>query len=303
MGKPITWLKGSRGLNNRIHPLRVEVDPETGIQDLAIAYNVDHDATGRISRRRGWEATETTVACHSLWSDGTVCLFVTGDALCTLASDFSYTAIRQVTEGARVSYAKVADKVYYANGSENGFVRNNLSYSWDLPANIVGPDTSRVFSAPPIGTILCFFAGRMYIVDGRVTWYSEPLGIHMFDPARNYIAFESNVRMFRAVKEGIFVGTEVDTIFLRGNNPQEFIFEKIATYPVVEGTDVDVDSSKIGDGSLRGIAAMWTSTEGICLGTPKGEIINLTERRLVYPNARYGAGLYLRDRYLSTLEP
>jgi hypothetical protein len=303
MGKPITWLKGSRGLNNRIHPLRVTVDPETGIQDLAIAYNIDHDATGRISRRRGWEATAITASCHSLWCDGIDCLFVTGDALCVLGSDFTYNLIRQVTEDARMSYARVENRVYYANGSEVGFVMNGLSYSWELPPIIPGPSTERVFTGPPIGSLLAYYRGRMYVVSGRVAWYSEPFGIHLFDPPRNFVAFESGVRMIRPVKEGIFIGTDTNTLFLRGTEPKEFMYEKIATYPPIEGTDVEIDASKVGDGSIRGIAVVWTSEEGICLGTEEGKMINLTERRLVYPKSIRGAGLYLGDRYLSVLEP
>jgi hypothetical protein len=303
MGKPITWLKGSRGLNNKVDPLRVEIDPETGIQDLAIAYNVDHDPSGRISRRRGWEATSITVECHSLWCDGIDCLFVTGGALCILGSDFSYTPIRNVTAGAKMSYVRVENKVYYTNGTEMGFVLGGASYNWGLPPDVPGPDTKKEFFPPPVGNKLAYHGGRMYIVQGRVAWYSEPFGVHVFDLARGYVALESNIRMFRPVKDGVFVGTETSIVFLRGTSPREFLYEKLATYPVIEGTDVEIDASKIGDGSVRGLAAMWTSSEGICLGTSTGDMVNLTERRLVYPKANHGAAAYLGDRYLSVLEP
>jgi hypothetical protein len=303
MTKPVVWLRGSRGLNNATDPLRVQADPDTGIQDLAIAYNVDHDMSGRISRRRGWAVTDITDSCHSLWSDGVDCLFVTGDALCVLGSDFTYNQIRQVTEGAKMHYARMENRIYYANGHEVGFVANGLSYVWDKPAAVPGPTTKREFTGPPIGTILAYFKGRMYVVNGRVAWYSEPYGVHLFDPARSYLAFEGDLTMFIPVKEGIFASTETNTYFLRGTEPKEFTHEKIATYPAIKGTDTEVDGSRVGDGSAMGLAVMWTSTEGICLGTPRGEMINLTERKLVYPRARYGAGLYLGDRYLSILEP
>lgn len=303
MGKPILWLKGSRGLNNKVDPLRVRSDPETGVQDLAIAYNVDHDESGRISRRRGWETTPITSSCHSLWSDGIDCLFVTGNALCVLGPDFTYTSIRNVTVNARMSYARVANKVYYCNGHERGFVLAGVSYSWDLATEVHGPSSPRQWQDPPTGELLCYFRGRMYVIKGRVAWYSEPFGVHLFDPGRNYLAFESDITMFAGVKEGVFVGTETDVTLLRGRRPAEFLYERATTFGVVPGTVTNIDLSRIGDGSMKGIGVMWTSPEGICLGTAEGEVLNLTERRLTYPRARYGAGLYLGDRYVSTLEP
>lgn len=303
MGRPITWLKGSKGLNNRIDPLRLPFDPDTGIQDLAVAVNVDLDHTGRISRRKGWAATDMVDPCHSLFSHGVTVLFVTGTSLCVLGTDYTYTVVRTVQEGARMSYVPVGDRIFYANGTEVGYIRGNVSYAWSKPTDLPGPRTLKQYSDPPVGYLLAYYKGRMYVVQGDIVWYSESFGINLFNLARNFINFESHLRMFHPVRKGIWLGTHFDTYFLEGDTPQDFNLHKVATYAPIFGTDVDVDGSRIADGRHKGIAVMWTSTEGICMGTSEGEFINLTERRLTYPESFEGAGLYDGFKYVSVLEP
>jgi hypothetical protein len=161
------------GLNILVDPVRIAFDPDSGVQDLAVAYNVDHDRTGRVSRRKGFAQTDRTEDVHSLWCDGGECFFVSGTSLCVLGSDYTYKTIATVTAGARVSYLQFGKRAYWMNGFEKGYVEESVAYSWDKGA-YVGPDTQREFSGPPIGTIIRYRAGRAYIVQGPVIWYSEP---------------------------------------------------------------------------------------------------------------------------------
>jgi len=303
MSKPVVWLRGAKGLNNRVDPLRLEFDPDTGLQDLAVAVNVDIDHTGRISRRRGWEATDITDPCHSLFAHGTTALFVTGTNLCVLGTDFSYAAIRTVTAGARMSYAVLNDRIFYGNGFETGYVRAGVSYAWSMPSSVPGVRSLKEYSDPPVGHLLAYYKGRMYVVQGDIVWYSESFGINLFNRARNYLAFDSHLRMFHPVRRGIWMGTHFETYFLEGDTPKNFTLHRVATYPPIFGTDVDIDSSRVGRGEYKGIGVIWTSSEGICLGTSEGEFINLTERRLTYPNALEGTGIYNGFKYISVLEP
>lgn len=302
MARTVTMFRGSTGLNTEIDPVRLPFDPRTGIQDLAVAYNVDHDDTGRISRRKGFAATIRTEDIHSLFCDGGECLFVTGNALCVLHADYTYTAIRNVTIGARMRCVQVDDQIYYTNGHETGRVKNSLSYSW-MKGTYIGPDTTRQYSDPPIGSILEHFNGRIYVVQGKTVWHSEPFNHDAFDLARNYFDFGSNVTMFRAVSSGIWVSTERNTYFLAGGVPQEFIRTMVANYGAVEGTDDRVVGAKLGSGEMAGVGIIWTSTKGICFGSADGQFVNSTESKLSYPYARYGTGLCLGKRYVALLEP
>jgi hypothetical protein len=132
MATPITVFSGSTGLNTKLDPTRVRFDREAGISDLAVAYNIDHDASGRISRRKGYSATAVLSAVHSLWAatETGPCFFVTGTSLCELHTDYSYTALATVTAGARVRYAQLANKTFWLNGFEKGLIQYSTAESW-----------------------------------------------------------------------------------------------------------------------------------------------------------------------------
>ena len=288
-------LKGSTGLNNKVDPVRLRWNSETGIQELAKAKNVDIDDSGRISRRKGYSKVLDVSDCHSIYNTGDYCVFVHAGALATLERDYSYTNIRNVTVGAKVSYAQVGDKIYYCNGYENGYVKDRVSYSW-IGEEYVGPTTTKVFSPPPIGHLLELFSGRIYIAVGDDLWYTEPFSYSWVNLAENFIPFSSKIRMVQGVKDGLWISDSYKTYFLKGTNPKEMGFEIIANYPAIEGTDskaFDLGEEK---------AIVWTSTEGICVGASGGQFKNITRGKLWYPDSNVGAGFINDGKYLSILQ-
>jgi len=309
VAKPLIWFTGANGLNNRVDPVRLPFNPETGVQDLATAYNVHFDNTGRPSRRKGYTVTNLQASSHSLFCEGGDCLFVTGNALSVLGTDFSSIPIRNVAEGLRMRYAQVGSKVYYCNGVQNGYVKGGISFAWSKPATVYNQETTRQYSQAPVGSLLSYYNGRMYIGQGDTIWFSEPFGVRLYDLSRSFIHLPGTIVMLRAVESGLFVSDNISVYFFKGDHPEEFKQTEVATYPAIRGTDIKIDASVVGEPTIfeharfSGIAAMWTSAEGICLGLPDGSFQNLTERRLTYPFSHEGAALYTRDRYIATLEP
>jgi hypothetical protein len=303
MSKPITIFTGANGLVTKVDPARLKFDPKTGVQDLAVAVNVDIDPTGRIGRRKGFAATARTENIHSLWCEGGACLFVTGTSLCELFSDYRHAVIVTVTQGAAVSYFQLKNRSYWMNGFEKGFIENQVNNSWGK-GTYVGPATTRQFSDPPLGHMIAYGFGYVFIAQGPTIWYSEPFNVNAFDLSRNYLPFEDRVAMLRPLPAGgVWVSTGKETHFLPGMNPRETGPMKIADYPAIEGTDALIDLSKVGSGEMSGIGVIWTSTNGICVGTSEGQMLNLTQRRIDYPRSIFGAGICFDDRYVTTLEP
>jgi hypothetical protein len=227
---------------------------------------------------------------------------VSGEALYIMEPDYTVSGIRNLTVSTRMSYAKVGTDIYYCNGTEKGIVRDRVSYGWTA-ADYVGPDTTKTFSNPPTGHLLEVYNGVMLIGQDNVLWYSEPYAYSQFDLAKNYMQYNDRLVMIKAVQDGIFVSTEKETFACSGKTVKELLQVKVADYPAIEGTVVTVNASRIGDGSMVGLAAMWASTEGICFGGPGGHFRNFTERRLEYPFARYGAGLFRDGKYICLLKP
>lgn len=302
MSKPLSLFKGTTGINNKVDPARLRYDPEAGMKDLASGVNVDIDSTGRISRRKGF-TSKLAKSAHSIFGCDGYALFVSGDALCVLNPDYTWSAIRNVAVGARMSYVQVGNDTYYGNGYEVGIVRNKVSYAWNASNDYVGPTTTKVFSDPPLGHLLEIYNGRMLIAKDEVLWYSEPFAYGWFNLASNYIQFADRLVMVKAVKGAVFVGTEKSTFLHKGSDIKGTEQEVIAAYPPIEGTAVTVNASRVGDGSLEGSGAVWASSKGICFGGPDGYFKNFTNRKLNYPAARYGAGLYMDGKYICLLKP
>ena len=104
------------------------------------------------------------------------------------------------------------------------------------------------------------------------------------------------------VPDGLFVSDQDSTYFIKGRNPKEAEVIEVADYSVIKGTEVKVPSYRILDGRFVGTTYLWCSKRGVCLGSAGGQFINLTDTRLVLPDARRGAGLYRDGYYICLLE-
>lgn len=307
--KPITLFKGTVGLNNVVDPTRLKFDPESAMCELASAYNVDIDVSGRVSRRKGLTATTQTTACHSMWSSGNLCYYVAGTSLYRLNPDYSRTGLRSgLTAGAKMSFVRVASTTYYTNGFENGRIKGDVSYTW-VALPYVGPVTTKLFSSPPVGHLLEFHSSRVYIATDFGLVYSEPFAYSWFDLHGNIVSLRSKPRMLRAVKEGLFVGLDDGVIFLQGKNPKEFEYNVVSDSPVVTGTDVNVSGDRFGKNDKISLtvntsinAVMWTAQDGIYLGQATGEVKNLTKDKITYSSSQKGCAVFKDNKYITLMQ-
>jgi len=306
MATPITLFTGTSGLNTVEDPVRIAFDPEVGVTDLSIAVNIDIDDTGRISRRKGLRELKNG-EFHSVFCDRGDCFTIeerTSDAaLKQIATDYSLTGLRSgLTKDKRMSFAQVGKATYYSNGIENGVIEDSISIPWPVQSH-VGAETSRSFSSAPVGTHLTHFAGRMWIIDGPMLWYSEPFAYGKFDLSRNFFWFGSDLRMVKSVSTGLFVSDSTAIYFLQGTNPKEMHQDEIFSSPAHEWSDAIglVDGNDLGIPEF-GLCAIWSSDKGLCLGVKDGSVHNLTVDKLIYPSGTKGASLINGSKIINTVE-
>lgn len=307
--KLISIFSGSSGLNTKVDPGRIVFNPETGISALAACVDCEIDDSGRIERRRGFTATARTESWHSLYSCGSYAVGVTGDALCIIEPDMSYLPIRNVHGGARMSMIRDTDGaqgvIYYCNGYENGRIMSKVSHSWPV-GSYVGPETIKTFYPAPMGHLLEIRNSRMFIAEGNFLWYSEPCSYSLFRLASDFFGFQSRLRMVQAVAGGIWLSDSEAIYFLGGNIAPTGLEmptqTKQADCPAIEGTATKVPASRIGLDGLAGIVVVFATTEGVCVGTADGQLINLTERKIDFPGGLSGAGLYRDGKYTVTIK-
>jgi hypothetical protein len=288
------------GLNNVVDPVRLAFDYRTGVVELAQAINVDIDRSGRVSRRLG-RTERSSIAASCAWAHGEVCLFVSSTSLMQMKSDFSTVTLRTgLTLGARMRYAPVADRVYYTNGHELGYVRNRTSFTWSKGNYVPPGDTSRQISDPPVGHVLGWFAGRVVIAKENVLFASEPSFYGAFDLHRGVRPVPSRVTMIQGAPGGLWVGTTTQVLFFRGTQWGKLRREVKANYGVLPGSDALCQGEKRG---VAGRSVMFTTPQGICAGEEDGGFTNLTYNKLTFPTGRYASAAVVGDRYILLIEP
>lgn len=297
--KKVPIFTGTSGLNNLVDPARVEYDPRTGVGDLVRAVNVKIGPSGDIRLREGFVLRLSQTLSHSLWSDGVNCFFVSGDSLYRLNRDYSKTGIRSgLTVGKRMSFVSVAGVIYYTNGMECGFIVENTSYPW-VAGTYTGYANIHKFSNPPVGSLLEVFSSRMYIADGSTLWFSEPFAYSWFDMSKNFIMFPDNIRFIKGVEDALYVGSDSGVDILFGMSPKQFMFKKVSFEAPVEGTDYKFDGSQLAKG-VPGTCVSWVGKDGVWVGMSGGNAANLTTKKLVLPEARFGSCV-VKDKYMYIL--
>jgi len=163
------------------------------------------------------------------------------------------------------------------------------------------PLVTQFLSAPPAGDFIGYYGGVMMVAKGARLYPSEPYAPELFD-LRKAVPFSSSVTMIAPVKEGVWVGTNDQIIWLAGNTPEAWTHRVVAEYGAIPGTLTFGDGELFGDGSLAGDPiAFFATKRGLCAGRPNGTITNLTQHRFAYPIQPKGAAIVRRHRGIAQL--
>lgn len=300
--------RGTVGLDTRSRPEDLAYDPESGVTALAKAVNVKIERTGdgrgRISRVHGY--TEHTAGqFHSGFRDGGDAFVGRGTALYQFRRDKTLQGVRSGMTGERIAYAQHGDETYYGNGAQNGVIRDGVSYTWPT-GTYLGPETTEHFDSAPVAKHLAIYSGRMFISPGderNVLYASEPFQFGLFNKARRHWKFGSSILMIAPVKTGLFISDEHKTYFMAETAPGVFDLDERAGYPAFEWSLLHgkVDGQRLGLES-NAQCRVWIGKEGLCLGTPDGQVINMTRKRIAAPSCGgYGATVLIGQNVIHSV--
>lgn len=136
--------------------------------------------------------------------------------------------------------------------------------------------------APPPGSIIRQYKGRMYIADGKVMWHSEPFAFSHFRLAANFTQFEHDVAVMEAVDAGMWVATTGKTFLLGGETTEAPVLREAAGYGAVPGTGLIDPATK---------HAMWYSMRGAVTGSKDGQLVNMQEDNVAADTGTTGAAM------------
>jgi len=292
--KELPILQKNRGINAAIDP-RQFVWTENGFEFLRAAVNVDITDGYRISRRKGFEYKVLGDA-HSIFHDGLYGYCVYEDNLVRLADNLSMLTVRTDIGVSKVRYAGAGDKVFYSNGTVNGFIHNALDYAW-APGTYAGPDTVHEYVAPPVCKHLKLHRGRMYLSVGPTLWYTEPLYYLGLNKAENFISFGSDIRMILSVGRTLFVADQTTVHAFIGSSPDDFESIPVLNDYVIEDTALTAYSPMILGKVVPGPVGLFTTQNAIYAATADGSVSDVTENRLRLPYANSGNAYLVENVY------
>lgn len=199
-----------------------------------------------------------------------------------------------LTAGLRTQvYIAPADSTVF----QLAFEANGPSASWNSSPDALGIELANQSMSPvPAGaSSLALWRGRIYAAqyiraeNVSVVWFSEPLGFHLFDLAKNYFAVPGKVTMLAAHDGALIIGTDTEILAYDGEG-----IKQLAPYGAVAGASQVVDED-------TGNILFWT-TRGLCSALP---FVNLTARQVsVKPGVQAGAAIIREDgakRYVVSL--
>lgn len=163
-----------------------------------------------------------------------------------------------------------------------------------LPALVYSCRTQGMGPAPA-GEVLGLYKGRLYVAQNNYLWYSQPYEFGLFKQMENFLGFSSPVRTFAAVSDGIFIGSDDETVFLSGNDPAEFTLTQKANYGTIKGTEYYVPNIYLREEG-SGEAPIWMSKRGVCVGGNGGAYKNLTGERYILPEGVSSGASLLKVR-------
>jgi len=303
------FLRACLGLNTKVDPVRLQYNPETGVQFLAEAVNIDIDPTGRISRRKGLRSISELASPHSLWStrDESVAYVISGSTLYQLFEDGTVSALTTgLTVDAKGYFTEVGQDVYFSNGYEMGVLKSRVNWEVWAKGTYTGPTTDRTFIGPSPGSHLFHYRSRIYYAIQNFLIYSEPFNYGLFDPTRNFIPVPgSSILMTAALSRGFYVSSDKGVYFVSGPTPNEFEFSFALPHPAVPGrTVVHMPAEQVIEGAQGEAILFVAQNSGFCLGLEGGSIVRLLDDRIDIPLASSGHAVLNKAnmQYLTFLE-
>lgn len=302
--KTVTWYKSTNGLNVAVDSTRIEFNPKTGVTDLAAAWNIDVDRSGRVSRRKPHTKVSSAVA-SSLWSDGQRAFYVgSNGSLYEFFEDYTSRGLRSgLTASAPMAFENAGGSIFYCNGFENGVVRENASYSWTGSAYI-GPESIwQITTTAPVGHLLSTHNAYMLIAQDNVIWWSMPFAYYHYRKGKDFIQMKSDITMMQSLGTGVWVSCYHGVYWLLGPDPGIWTSSNKASAWAIPGTSVKTSAIGIDIEGIGDEVVIWTASDGIYMGDNKGRIWNVTERRLAYQSSNSGAAVRIKNKYVVSLRP
>lgn len=156
------------------------------------------------------------------------------------------------------------------------------------------PLDTQWLDAPPAGQDLTLHRGRIFIAAGAFLFATTALGYEYVD-MRDYLALDgTTIRFVIGVERGLYIATEQQVYFLLGDRLEELGLKTVVNAAGVARSAVLADGFAVtGNQALAGQqVALFATAEGICMGTPDGQVVHLSQDHYRFTATASGAACF-----------
>ena len=266
--------------------------------------DIDIDATGNISLRKGQTLLKSGTTYHSLKSFGDLCFIVDGSNLKRLYEDFTTLSTLYSGISGRTWYCRIGDTVYFTDATILGRVRNGnyealpaVSYGLTKPEVMQHMNTTRM--NPPAGQLIDFYNNRLMVASGNILYISDALAPHRVHKSKGFIQFNGFITLLKSVQDGVFIADSLGVYFLKGGDIKEStkVFKSNLSEPISVSRPVlyaveDVDYKNFGLELQDGKYFVFGSNDGVYLAGDGGFLRNLIDKKYPAIDAKEGTILF-----------
>lgn len=222
-------------------------------------------------------------------------------------SGISVKVNNPIPSNSEIVYARVycstqnGNTLYYS-----GTTTLNSTYIISDTFNLSSPLITFNLDRPPLGSIIKYYKGRIYIASNNVLYFTEPNMYYHINFSSNYIEFPDEIKEIMPVEDGIYIGSD-KLYYLSGNSPEDFKNTIKENIKIVKGSAVKFSGSFLNiDNIPIGYKWLVTSDLGIFVLTNQGLVINTTAKTFSPVRSDYASSIFLQQRgmnnYLSILK-
>lgn len=158
-------------------------------------------------------------------------------------------------------------------------------------------------SPMPTGRYLRYWNGRLITAKANMLNFSEALAYHLHDERHGYVQMPQRITFVEPVDGGIWVGQVDHVAFLTGDGPDSISISRKTSCAPIPNSSVrvlaEVAGGELSQGSSQTV--MWLASNGYCIGTPTGEVIETQAGVMKDISANSGMSVVLDRRVITAV--
>lgn len=144
----------------------------------------------------------------------------------------------------------------------------------------------------PSGSIVRYYRGRLYVVEGQVLWISGALHYGLTALDESFLYYPEAITTVAPTESGLFISAD-RLYFIAGSAPQEFQQTTLDLDPIIPGTAIQVPAEVFRGQRLKQTTPVvyWVDAKGPKLGLADGSVLSLKANEALTSSYSSGASL------------